>query len=182
MAKRTATKNPRRKNDAYLTWDARAYPALLRRLPPHVRFIEPCAGAGHIVAALESAGHRCVAAYDIDPQAPGILRRDAHTLDSADLTRLDAECFITNPPWTRSLLEAMIRHLASIAPTWVLFDSDWAFNAGASDLLKHCVEIVAVGRLTWIEGTTADAKENCAWYLFDMGHDEGPKLINDRKK
>lgn len=29
-------------------------------------------------------------------------------------------------------------------------------------------QLEAVGRLRWIEGTTMDGKDDCAWYLFDQ--------------
>ena len=36
--------------------------------------------------------------------------------------------------------------------------------------MPACTDIVAVGRLRWIEGTTMSGKQNFAWYRFDARH------------
>jgi hypothetical protein len=160
---------PRRKNDAYLTWDKRALPPLLRYINgPHNRFVEPCAGAGHLVDQLEAAGHRCVQAYDIAPQRYDIEVGDV--LASYGRLPASADRWITNPPWTRPILHAIIEILGARAETWLLFDSDWAFTKQAAPYLeRYCHRIVPIGRLRWEEGTTDDAKDNCAWYHFGPG-------------
>jgi hypothetical protein len=170
MGKRSDIK--RRANDAYYTWDKRALPALLKYLPEHSTFCEPCAGAGHLIDQLEDAGHFCIEAYDIDPQEHGIYQRDAMAIKSSD-----AQFFITNPPWTRSILHPMIMHLASIKPTWLLFDADWMHNLSSLPYLKHCKMIVSTPRIKWIEGTDQAGKDNCAWYLFDINHTDYPVMM-----
>lgn len=77
------------------------------------------------------------------------------------------EAFITNPPWTRSLLHPLIVHLSNQAPTWLLFDADWMHTKQAAPYLDRLVRIVSVGRLKWIPDSKMDGKDNCAWYLFN---------------
>ena len=89
-------------------------------LIPHLRgvrsFAEPCCGDGALVRHLESFGLRCAYAGDI---ATG---QDALMLD----TYGHADAIITNPPYTRSLMHALIWHFARILPTWLLLETDWA--------------------------------------------------------
>jgi hypothetical protein len=81
-----------------------------------------------------------------------------------------ADAIITNPPWSRPILHKMILHFQRLKPTWLLFDSDWAYNRMAAPYLDTCSDIVAVGRLKWIEGTTHSGKDNCSWYRFWCRH------------
>ena len=163
--------------DLYRTFDPRAGKAIAPHLESETRFVEPCAGQGDLILQLQALGHICVAACDIEPLAPGIQRGDA-----LKLVRLPrpAELFITNPPWKRPLLHAIIRHLTKLGPLWALFDADWAFTEQAEPFLDMCVKIVSAGRLLWIPGTTQDGKDNCAWYLFDRAHSGGPRFYGGR--
>ncbi len=160
--------------DFYRTIDLNAVKILAPHLKLGTRFCEPCAGAGDLIDQLQSISHRCVSAWDIDPQRDDIDRRDATKRLIGNI-----DCFITNPPWSRPILHRLIDHLSMQHPTWLLFDSDWAYTEQeimakkhgvkpASELMKYCQKIVAVGRLKWIPGTTMKGKENCSWYLFDQ--------------
>lgn len=158
----------RRSADAYQTIDPRAVAALL----PYLRrdgiqtFVEPCVGEGHLKRALESAGLICVFGSDIQSG-----------IDALDLPHFNgADAIITNPPWSRELLHPLILHFQHHAPTWLLFDADWAHNKMAAPFLPQCTDIVAVGRLRWIEGTTQTGKDNVAWYRFDAQHWNGPRF------
>jgi hypothetical protein len=135
---------------------------------PHLRgirtFAEPCAGDGALVRHLESHGLRCAYAGDI---AAG---RDALALDSYGA--IDA--VITNPPWSRPLLHPLIGHFQRIAPTWLLLDSDWANTRQAVPFLASCSDILPIGRVIWIPGTSMAGKDNAAWYRFDRHHTAGP--------
>jgi hypothetical protein len=158
----------RRKADAYQTIDPKA----VRILLPHLKqrrirtFAEPCIGQGHLAQQLVEAGLVCVLGSDIEG---GI---DALTLPNFN----KADAIITNPPWTRRLLHPLILHFQKHAPTWLLFDADWAHNKRSYPYLLQCTDIVSVGRLRWIEGTTQTGKDNAAWYRFDTHHNGGPKF------
>lgn len=160
---------PRRKNDAYATWDARAVPPLLRRLVGGPDFVEPCAGDGALIDLLESFGLRCAAAYDIDPQRWDIEAGDATTLRLPPRARV-----ITNPPWTRQILHLILANLGAQVEVWALFDAGWAFTKQARQLMPLCHEIVAVGRLRWVRDTAHDAQDDCAWYKFGPGAPPAP--------
>lgn len=159
MGKRSAfARNPR---DYYATPPA-AMPALLARLSPGTRFIEPCAGDGRLIGLLEKAGHRCIGATDIQPQRQDIDAEDACT------TQWDKPpLFITNPPWDRKVLHKIITNLTAQAPAWLLFDADWAHTGQSIPFIPWLREIVSVGRVKWIEGSKFTGKDNCAWHLFD---------------
>jgi hypothetical protein len=176
MAKRSNF--PRRKADAYQTFD----PAAVRTLWPHLKrarirtFAEPCCGEGHLVRSLVRMGLTCVCASDITSEPDGT--------DALKITKFinHADAVITNPPWTRALLHPMIMHFQKLAPcVWLLFDADWAFNKAAGPYLDQCSDIVAVGRIRWIEGTTQTGKDNVAWYRFDTRHSGGPKFHGRNK-
>lgn len=159
----------RRPQDRYQTIDPRAVKRLVPFLNPEdVRtFGEPCAGAGELIRQLESYGYVCVLRGDLDSGS------DALKLTRRDVSRCDV--LVTNPPWTRALLHGLLAHFIKLkVPTWLLFDSDWAYNLHARPYLPHCQRIVAVGRLLWMPGTTMSGKDNCSWYLFQGDHLGGP--------
>jgi hypothetical protein len=147
------------------------YPTPYEAVPPlipHLRgarlFAEPCCGDGALVRHLESFGLRCVYAGDI---ATG---QDALALDQYG----GAQVIITNPPYTRALMHALIEHFTRSLPTWLLLETDWACTKQAARFMPCCSDIVSIGRLRWIEGTTMTGKENFAWYRFDRRHVAGP--------
>lgn len=144
---------------------------LLKFLPPARKFCEPCAGDGALVKHLETYGHYCEVAYDVEPRTEWILSHDATWLRKEDLCA--ADCIITNPPWERTVLHQIIERCASLAPTWLLFDADWMHTRQASEHLKYCLAIVSVGRIKWIEGSAGAGKDNCCWYLFDQNQNSG---------
>ena len=145
----------------------------VRPLIPHLDgirgFAEPCAGEGDLIRHLESFGLRCVYAGDI---ATG---RDALDLTSDDIAGAPV---ITNPPFSRKsqpLLRRMMAHFQRIAPvTWLLLPSDFANNQWFDPFLPACTDIVAIGRVKWIEGTKGAGFENSAWYRFNPHHVAGP--------
>jgi len=147
--------------DRYFTWDPRAVPPLLAHLPRGFRYKEPCAGAGDLIRQLEPYAS-CVEARDIEPAADFIA-----TGDMMDMQLGDADGFLTNPPWTRSLLHPLIKHLSDQGPTWLLLDAAWAGTKQALPFQTRCRKIVIIGRLKWIPGSAWDHKEDSAWYLFD---------------
>lgn len=169
MGKRSAF--ARKERDYYPTPEKAVRP-LLPWLRKGERFCEPCAGDGRLVRYLEAAGHVCAAAWDIQPRAPGIDTQDARTRLIGNIT-----CFITNPPWSRPALHAIIDNLSAQHPTWLLFDADWIHTIQANGRWQRCSAIVSVGRLKWIEGSKYTGKDNCAWHYFLPDHTTGPFFV-----
>lgn len=151
----------RKENDQYFTPKKCAF-SLLPHLQDNTQFADLCAGNGALGRHFESYGHKCVYASDIDPQNEGIEKRD-FLFFYEPIPAYDN--FIMNPPWERELLHQFIDRCRVIAPTWLLFDSDWMFTGQAKPFLKYCAKIVSVGRVSW-EGNGVSGKDNCAWYLF----------------
>ncbi|MDW9619223.1 hypothetical protein [Sinorhizobium meliloti] len=168
MGKRSSF--PRRKADDYATPLKGVMPVI-----PHLRaegivtFVEPCAGAGNLVAHLCRFGFLCAFARDL---RDGF---DALTCDPNIFQGADA--IVTNPPWTRTVLHPMIERFSDILPTWLLFDADWAHTKQAAPYIDYCSTIVSVGRLKWVPGTKHSGKDSASWYRFDRRHSGGPRFI-----
>jgi len=159
MGKRSAF--PRHDRDFYRTPASAVVP-----LVPHLSgltFDEPCCGDGALIRHLQSHGLTCVRASDIAPRQIGI------EMDAFDLKFCTGQMFISNPPWSRDILHPLIEHLSNLAPTWLLFDADWAHTKQATPYRTRCSKIVSVGRVRWVEGSQHCGKDNCAWYLFERG-------------
>ena len=62
-------------------------------------------------------------------------------------THGDVDVIITNPPYTRPLIRALIGHFARGLPTWLLIETDWASTKQAAPPMLLCSDIVSVGRL-----------------------------------
>lgn len=170
MAKRSEFK--RIEKDAYQTIDNRAFPPLL----PHIRglrYAEPCFGAGLLVDGFKEVFPSLTCTYRADIETGEC----AITGTGLDDRRDDYDYILTNPPWGRKLLHPMIDRFSNLAPTFLLFDSDWAFTKQAKPYLSKCYKIVTVGRLKWIPGTTMSGKDNVAWFCFDPNHDGSPPLF-----
>jgi hypothetical protein len=133
-------------------------------LIPHLTgttFDEPCVGDGALRDHLESFGLTCKGQSDIEPRCAALA------LDALMIENCLGVQFITNPPWSRDILHALILHLSDIAPTWLLFDADWMHTKQAIPFLRRCSKIVSIGRVKWIAGSKYTGKDNCAWYLFE---------------
>jgi hypothetical protein len=50
-------------------------------------------------------------------------------------------------------MHELIRHFISLRPSWLLIDSDWMMTRQASELIRCCAKVVAIGRLKWIAGS-----------------------------
>ena len=169
MGKRSSGSFERQKRDFYPTPFSAVEP-LLSHLSEKTVFDEPCAGNGALVDHLESSGHRCLRATDIEPQ-----RDDVGTFDAFDIESAYGDCFITNPPWNRKFLHPLILHLCEIAPTWLLFDADWMHTRQATEYLPYCKKIVSVGRVKWMgPDSPHTGKDNAAWYLFYTRTENSP--------
>jgi hypothetical protein len=153
----------RREADFYQTPRVAVVPLI-----PYLRgirsFIEPCAGDGALVRHLEAFGLRCVYSGDIR------TGQDALAFNGYGA----ADAIITNPPYTRDLMHRLIEHFQRIGPTWLLLELDWASTRQASPFMATCSDIVAIGRLKWIEGSKHTGKDNYGWFRFDARHVNGP--------
>lgn len=164
--------------DKYMTWDPRPVRLLQPHLPDHLQFAEPCAGNGDMIRSMKWHGHSCVYACDIQPGRKWIDRRDALTLDKRWRRGSHAKMFLTNPPWTREILHAMIELLPTLLPTWLLFDADWMHTRQAAPYLDRCAHIVSAGRICWFKKSASQSGlENSAWYFFPhRSHTGGPRF------
>src|SRR5262245_49207800 len=131
------------------------YPTPYAAVPPlipHLRgvrtFAEPCCGDGALVRHLESHGLRCAYQGDIS------TGQDALGLEYYG----EVDAIITNPPYTRPVMHALIGHFTRILPTWLLLETDWASTKQAAPFMPSCTDLVSVGRLRWIEGTKMSGK------------------------
>lgn len=199
------TQRARKRSDFYPTIDPRAVPPLLaalratgdmavRHSPEGVDpggwpffdplvYGEPCAGAADLINLLDHhTSLECGFGLELDPQDEclanrwPIARGNALALTERDCAGVDL--FITNPPWDRKLLHQLIRHLAGLRPTWLLFDASWAFTKQAAPFRRILTDVAAVGRLKWFEGSRHDPPDDCAWYRFCAAEasDSPPRL------
>ncbi len=169
---------PKVARDLYQTIDPRAVAPLLPHLAPHTKFAEPCCGEFFLIIQLERAGHRCYWASDIEDRwskmPPHGVALKGNVEDALALTTplKQADCIITNPPWTRTkknpILHKMIEHFRNQNKAWLLLDANWAFTKQSSEYMKYCSKFIAVGRVIWIPGTKVTGKEDAAWYCFEM--------------
>ena len=136
----------RRPADFYPTPRAAVVPLI-----PHLRgirsFAEPCVGDGDLVRHLESFGLRCVYQGDIRTGQDALAIK--RYIGNPDVG-------ITNPPFrhpedpprSTRLLFDLIRHFLGLGvPFWLLLPHDWSANKGSTSCLRHCSDIVPVGRV-----------------------------------
>lgn len=150
---------------------------LLRYLSGVYTFAEPCAGHGALINHLERHRLRCVFRSDIVQGVAESQRLlDARELKISDLPGNLPDVFITNPPWTREVLHEIIDNLKWIRATWLLLSADWLFNKSSAEYLPDATDIVAIGRVKWIEGSEHAGKDNACWVRFVGGHDQGARF------
>ena len=168
---------------------------LLPHLPERFTYVEPCAGAGALIQALSSFegvshdGRFCpLLEYGSDIAIPDQLWASEvenissskdyvpfqhfRVQDALDIKDVEprVDFFVTNPPWSRPTLHALIMHLSAIRPTWLLFDADWAHTRQAAHYMVFLRRIVSVGRIKWIPDSPHTGKDNCAWHLFSTNY------------
>lgn len=165
--------------DKYNTPARAAWP-LIPFLPVGaVDYLEPCAGRGDLIRALmDEDGITCRMATDIAPEDEAspmrILTQDALTVTPDEMRAAGVSLVITNPPWTRPILHAIIKHFLPLCPAWYLFDADWMHNRSSAQLLLRCARVVPIGRVKWIADSDNTGKDNCCWYFFPTNHHGGP--------
>lgn len=167
--------------DKYHTPARAAWPVIPWLPAGDVDYIEPCAGRGDLVRHLMGEpGVTCRLAVDIEPEDESspirIKKRDALSITAEDLRAAGATMAISNPPWTRPILHAIINHYLRLCPAWWLYDADWIHNRESAQLLMRCARIVPIGRVKWIPDSPHSGMDNCAWYFFPPNHHAGPTV------
>ncbi len=166
--------------DFYRTIDPKAGQALERILNyldiETVNYYEPCYGTGDLVENLHHTNPDRFTCMDYSDIETG---KDALDLTPQDVE--DCDCIITNPPWSRPILHAMIDHFHTLKkPFFLLFDSDWANNKSSVPHMDYLGGIYPIGRLRWIPDTKMSSKDNCAWYLFERNRPDHIEFKNLR--
>jgi hypothetical protein len=161
----TRSSFPRRERDNYPTPLSAVLP-LLECLPPQTKFYEPCRGENDLVGHLTKAGHLLVGSSDEELDA----RTTQYRIPEDSV-------FITNPPWNRPTLHAILTNLSNQAPAWLLIDADWAHTRQSIPYLPRLRTIVATGRHRWIPGTKFTSKDNACWHLFNKPRPE-TRVVN----
>ena len=118
-------------------------------------------------------GSICFGMSDIEPQAPGIEKRDALTLTD----RKGADFFVTNPPWGVAALHPLILNLSWFGPTWMLLYWDWLATKQAAPYMPLVAKVAPIGRVKWIPDSPHTGKENCSWVLFDITNYNAAQLF-----
>ena len=169
-------------------------------LIPHLEggksYIDPCYGEGAIEDAIDELKPEMICSQR-NELFPELYYNNSVRVYVADAQcheyKCVADCFITNPPWQRQAedtkgkrlpshmqpLHRIINNLANQKPTWLIFDSDWAYTVQAAPYLDYCVKVVAVGRVSWM-GNGVSGMDNASWYLFDKSHSGPTEFIGRR--
>jgi hypothetical protein len=184
MSKRGRTTQARNPRDFYPTPVEAVVPLLaaLRGAPP-LRFVEPCAGDGALVRALEAAGHTCVHARDSAPQGSGIATGDGAALTKDAMALWGADSIVTNPPFAPAMLiPLMACWMALGVPVWLLLDHDWIANQAAAPHVNRISQIVQLGRVRWIAGSKGNGTANFDWVRFEPAPLTHPFILGQRSK
>ena len=159
MTKRNDGAFQRNARDFYPTPPEAVLP-LIFHLNEVQAFAEPCAGDGSLVRALEAHGFRCAFQSDLHG-GKDALKLGVHDLQGAD-------CIITNPPYARPLMHALISHLSTLAPTWLLLELDWFATVQSIPYVKLCGDIVPIGRIKWMPDSPSVGFDNYVWASFSL--------------
>ena len=183
MGKRSSN-YPRAERDLYPT-SFKAVVPLISYLQRDgiVTFAEPCCGDCDLVSHLESFGLCC--------NYHGDIRFGQDALWLRTETCRGAQAIISNLPFKYPdakgtypyLLLDLMRHFLALPalPIWLLMPHDFLTNAYAPPFLKHCSDIVVVGRVQWIPGSAHKGGfENSDWMRFDARHYGVTAFHNDR--
>lgn len=187
---------PRKKRDFYPTPVSAVQP-LIPHLPSRFTYIEPCAGDGALVRAInsfeEEGGFHSTLEYASDRWPSWKVTQledespfqcdygfNGYKRDAFDIVDVEdhVDYFITNPPWDRKILHPLIMHLSAIRPTWLLFDADWMHTKQSAPYMQYCTKIVSVGRVKWIPDSPHTGKDNCCWYRFEDKTSPGRKAVD----
>lgn len=145
----------------------RAFGIISELIPPDTRYVEPCAGYGHLIKGIRD--HRkdlqCMWAADIVARQDYIVERDALTLREEDFDGVDMA--ITNPPYTWSILSQLIQHLANLVPCWMLLRADFLMTKRAQNLHHLMVGFKPTPKMKWVPGSQHQSAHHNVWCFFD---------------
>lgn len=158
-------KFPRIPQDRYYT-PFRPVVPLIPYISHVEHFAEPCAGGGDLIRHLSYFGKSCIYHNDLDN---GVDARTDPALEAVDR-------IITNPPYKWSVLQPMIARFMRIAETWLLLETDFLFNGQSAPFLRHCSDVVPVGRVNWFPGTKFESRKHYAWFCFHIHHTAYPTM------
>lgn len=115
------------------------------------RFADTCYGEGDLEDRLADIA-TCVWRSDIRETVGS-----SKVMDALSVTRDmlgDATSIIQNPPYTRTTLYPLMDHWLSLGlPVWLLLPADMMHNVSFGKYMKHCKEVVSVGRLFWFRNS-----------------------------
>ncbi|HEY1433211.1 MAG TPA: hypothetical protein VGF39_16515 [Stellaceae bacterium] len=147
---------PRRARDDYPT-PASAIDPLTPFLNRRLRYLDPCSDEPHALAdALTDKGFACAISGILCPPR----------VDARNGAYMNVDAFITNPPWAKRPLEAILINLSDQAPTWLLMPADWIHTKQSIPFLPRLRKIISVGRVKWIEASPHTSLDNVIWLLF----------------
>ena len=160
----------------------------IRKLVPFIigcTYAELCVGGGHLVQGINyltfrlTDKPRCVWASDLEPDTNSLrdrvpylayTKRDATAISPLDLFGVDL--IVTNPPFSWPVLSRLLPVWIELKPTWLLLPADMANNVRFARFMRHCSDIVPVGRVSWMDNGQS-GMENYSWYCFDAAWDRG---------
>jgi hypothetical protein len=168
---KTSKKFKRRAHDEYITPIEATLP--LRPFLREIRtFAEPCCNQRQLVGHLEPVGPICIHSDDI--------QHGTDALVDPILAQLIVDAIITNPPYTWSVLKAMLVLFPKIAPTWLLLEADFKYRAQSAPFMRFCSDVVPIGQIRWFPGTKHKSFKHYAWYRFDARHN-GATIFHPRQ-
>lgn len=137
-------------------------PSFLRHVSG-MRYAEVCAGNGKLIKHLQDHAS-CVWASDIYPRHARVLERNALTLTKEEM---NAQCAITNPPFSSKFVYPLIDHFIHIGlPLWLFLPLEFSTRATSALVLPFCSHILAVGPVKFIEDSLYKGETQFAWYRF----------------
>lgn len=105
-----------------------------------------------------------------DDGGPCLRRRLRHR--AAAVRHRAAGCPVAHPhrpdhhlDRSRSAMHAMIDHLPTPVPCWLLFDAAWPITARSAEHRRDLLEIVAIGRVQWIPGSKTSGTDDYCRFL-----------------
>jgi len=157
--------------DYYPTIDPQAVPETFLSFIRGKIYAEPCYGEGAL-HRLIGDNAKCGWASDIEVRGK---RNPAIELDATMLTQdhlIGVDVIVTNPMFTWTALEPLLKHLPTLRPTWLLLPANVMHNKRMGPYMAKCNWVVSVGRLYWFRSQWAEGLSNhqvdnyTGWYDF----------------